>query len=320
MPKLLLAADSPLGHVVNQQETIWNEIQWVGEIGNVASTHVIMLVSGGILLLVAMLIASKRIRTGGDAEGNGRYVTKGRLAQIIEVMFLYLRDEMIQPILGEKQTRRWTPFLFTTFFFILTLNLLGMIPMQDLHHFLHHFVGKDDYLPAFGGTATANINTTAVLALCAFVAIQIHSFRELGFMGWLDHLTCGLTKGPKGLLLVVPIVFAVEFAGVFIKPVALAIRLFANMMGGHILLATIIMLPSMAQLGLEPGGGSWWAVSAATGLFAMALTLLELFVAFLQAFVFMFLTAVFISLMSHEEHEEEDHDADDVAAEVAAIH
>ncbi|MDB4780436.1 F0F1 ATP synthase subunit A, partial [bacterium] len=149
---------------MNQQETLWSEIQWVGEIGNVASTHMIMLVTGGILLLVGMLFASKRIRTGGDAEGNDRYVTKGRLAQIIEVMFLYLRDEMIQPILGEKQTRRWTPFLFTTFFFILTLNLLGMIPMQDLHHFLHHFVGKDDYLPAFGGTATANINTTAVLA------------------------------------------------------------------------------------------------------------------------------------------------------------
>ena len=80
------------------------------------------------------------------------------------------------------------------------------------------------------------------------------------------------------------------------------------------------MLPSMAQLGLEPGGGSWWAVSTATGIFAMALTILELFVAFLQAFVFMFLTAVFISLMSHEEHEEEHHDVDEVAAEVAAIH
>ena len=70
LSKLLLAADTPLGHVVNQQETLWSEIQWVGEIGNVASTHVIMLVTGGILLLFAMLLASKRIRTGADAEGN----------------------------------------------------------------------------------------------------------------------------------------------------------------------------------------------------------------------------------------------------------
>ncbi|MCP4833910.1 MAG: F0F1 ATP synthase subunit A, partial [Phycisphaera sp.] len=171
---------------MNQQETLWSEIQWVGEIGGSflgnVSTHVIMLVLGGILLLLAMLVASKRIRTGGDGEGNDRYVTKGRLAQIIEVMFIYFRDEMIQPILGEKQTRRWTPFLFTTFFFILTLNLLGMIPMQDLHHFLHHFFSDTEYLAAIGGTATANLNTTAALAVCAFVAIQIHSFRELGFM------------------------------------------------------------------------------------------------------------------------------------------
>ena len=313
MSNLLLAADSPLGHVLNGK-SMWSDISWVGEIGDVASLHEVMLVLGGILLVLGLMFAASRIRTGRDGQGNERYVTRGRLAQIVEVIVVYLRDEMVQPILGEKQTRRWLPFLFSIFFFILVLNLVGLLPLQDLQQFfgLHQFF--------LGGTATANINVTASLALFAFVAIQVHSFRELGFIGWLDHLTCGLTKGPKGLWLVVPIVFAVEFAGVFIKPVALAIRLFANMMGGHILLATIIMLPSMAQLGLEPGSGAWFGVSIATGSFAVALTFLELFVAFLQAFVFMFLTAVFISLMSHEEHEDEDHDADEVAAEVAAIH
>lgn len=313
LPNLLLAADSPLGHVING-ESVWSTISWVGEIGDVASLHEVMLVLGGIVLVLGLFFAASRIRTGSESQGNQRYVTRGRLAQLVEVMVVYLRDEMIQPILGEKQTRRWVPFLFSIFFFILVLNLLGMLPLQDLHHFLglHHFL--------LGGTATANINVTATLALFAFVAIQFHSFRELGVIGWLDHLTCGLMKGPKGLLLVVPIIFAVEFAGVFIKPVALAIRLFANMLGGHILLATIIMLPSMAQLGLEPGSGAWFGVSIATGFFAVALTVLELFVAFLQAFVFMFLTAVFISLMSHEEHEDEDHDVNEVVAEVATIH
>ncbi len=313
MSNLLLAADSPLGHVLNGK-SMWSDISWVGEIGDVASLHEVMLVLGGILLVLGLMFAASRIRTGRDGQGNERYVTRGRLAQIVEVIVVYLRDEMVQPILGEKQTRRWLPFLFSIFFFILVLNLVGLLPLQDLQQFfgLHQFF--------LGGTATANINVTASLALFAFVAIQVHSFRELGFIGWLDHLTCGLTKGPKGLWLVVPIVFAVEFAGVFIKPVALAIRLFANMMGGHILLATIIMLPSMAQLGLEPGSGAWFGVSIATGSFAVALTFLELFVAFLQAFVFMFLTAVFISLMSHEEHEDEDHDVDEIAAEVAAIH
>lgn len=309
MSTLTLAGTDPLSHVLNTRETIW----WVGEIG-VGSIHEVMLVIGGVLLLVAMLIAAKRIRTGDASEGNARYVTRGRIAQIIEVMVVYLRDQMLLPVLGEKQTRRWMPFLFSIFFFILFVNLLGMIPLQDVQHLfgIHLF--------AVGGTATANINTTVALALFAFIVIQIHSFRELGFLGWLDHLTCGLAKGPKGLWLVLPIVFAVEFAGVFIKPVALAIRLFANMLGGHILLATIIMLPSMPQLGLEVGGGAWWGVSVASGAFAVALTVLELFVAFLQAFVFMFLTAVFISLMSHEEHEHEDEGAEEVAAEVVAAH
>ena len=313
MPTFTLAGTDPLSHVLNTRSTVYETIWWVGEIG-AGSIHEVMLVIAGVLVLIAMFVAAKRIQTGEESEGNARYVTRGRISQIIEVMVVYLRDQMLVPVLGEKQTRRWMPFLLSTFFFILVVNLLGMIPFQDLQHLfgIHLF--------AIGGTATANINTTAVLALFAFVAIQIHSFRELGFLGWLDHLTCGLAKGPKGLWLVVPIVFAVEFAGVFIKPIALAIRLFANMLGGHILLATIIMLPSMPQLGLELGGGTWIGVTVASGLFAVALTVLELFVAFLQAFVFMFLTAVFISLMSHEEHDHEEEGVEEVAAEVEAIH
>lgn len=310
MPSLFLAEGTdPLSHVVNTNKTIW----WVGEIG-LGSAHEVMLLIAGVLTVLLLLVASRRIRTGDESQGNDRYVTKGRLSQIVEVMVLYLRDQMLEPVLGAKQTKRWMPFLLSTFFFILTVNLLGMIPFQDFHHLfgLHHF--------ALGGTATANINVTITLALFAFAAIQIHSFRELGFLGWLDHLTCGLAKGPKGLWLVVPVVFVVEFAGVFIKPVALAIRLFANMMGGHILLATVIMLPSMPQLDLQAGSGAWFGITFATGAFAVALTFLELFVAFLQAFVFMFLTAVFISLMSHEEHEEEDHASEELAEDLAAAH
>jgi F-type H+-transporting ATPase subunit a len=307
----LAEGTDPLSHVVNTNETIW----WVGEIG-LGTAHEVMLLLGGLLVVAGLFFASRRIRTGSESEGNRRFVTRGRLSQIVEVIVLYLRDQMLEPVLGEKQTRRWMPFLFTMFFFILTINLLGMIPLQDFQHLFHIFGDR----VALGGTATANINVTIVLALFAFIAIQVHSFRELGFLGWLDHLTCGLTKGPKGLWLVVPIVFAVEFAGVFIKPVALAIRLFANMMGGHILLATVIMLPSMPQMALEVGGGAWFGITVATGAFAVALTFLELFVAFLQAFVFMFLTAVFISLMSHEEHEHEEHGAEEVEQDLAAAH
>lgn len=312
MPSILLAADSPLGHVLDHGH-VWSQIEWVGELG--LSIHAIMLVVSAVTLLAAMFLAASRISTGAESMGNERYVTKGRIAQVIEVLVVGLRDQMIEPILGEKNTRRWLPFLLSMFFFILVINLYGLVPLQDLQDLLglYAYSENGDKLFYLGGTSTANINVTVAFALCAFIAIQIHSFRELGIIGWLDHLTCGLFKSSAIVYPVIPVVFAVELAGVFIKPIALAIRLFANMMGGHILLATVIMLPTL--MGLE--GMAWTGISFATGAFAVALTFLELFVAFLQAFVFMFLTAVFLSLMSHEEHEHEDEAAEDVQAELA---
>ena len=111
------------------------------------------------------------------------------------------------------------------------------------------------------------------------------------------------SPAPKGLLLVVPIIFIIELSGMFIKPAALAIRLFANMVGGHTLMATLLMFGGMAlQGGLSIGAA--FGISFVSGAFAVCISFLELFVAFLQAFIFMFLTAVFIGLMSHEEHEE----------------
>jgi F-type H+-transporting ATPase subunit a len=170
-----------------------------------------------------------------------------------------------------------------------------------------------------GGTATSNIAVTTTLAIVSFLVIQVHSFRELGILGWLDHLTCGLTKGSKGMLLIVPLIFLVELAGVFIKPAALAIRLYANMLGGHILMATLLLFGTQAMnAGLGPLG--WGSITVVSGIFAVLLTFLELFVALLQAFIFMFLTAVFISLMNHEEHDEEHADEAGHEAEAAAAH
>ena len=160
----------------------------------------------------------------------------------------------------------------------------------------------------FGGTATASISVTAGLAIFSFIAIQMHAFRELGVKGWLEHLCGGkdLLVGPKALWLVVPIIFVVEFMGLFIKPTALAIRLFANMVGGHTLLATLLLFGAMALqggLGFLGIGG----ITVLSGIFAVLITFLELFVAILQAFIFMFLTAVFISTMSHHDEHEEGH-------------
>jgi len=161
-----------------------------------------------------------------------------------------------------------------------------------------------------GGTATANLMVTGGLAIICFFVIQWHAFRELGLGGWLEHLCGGsdLVRGPKGLYLVIPIIFAVEFLGLFIKPAALAIRLFANMVGGHTLMATLLMFGMMAaKAGL--GGLAVGGITLASGAFALVIFFLEIFVAFLQAFIFMFLTAVFISTMSHHDEEHGDEHA-----------
>ncbi|MFM1889490.1 MAG: synthase subunit, partial [Planctomycetota bacterium] len=243
---------------------------------------------------------------GPDSQGTERWVTKGRLAQLIEAMVVYLRDEMLVPVMGERLTKRYMGYLLSLFFFILVLNLLGLVPLMDLQHVITRDSAEQEAWVFFGGTATASLAVTGALAFISFVVIQIHSIRELGFGGWLEHLCGGhdLVAGPKGLWLVVPVIFVVEFLGLFIKPAALAIRLFANMVGGHTLMATLLGFGGLALssgLSVLAVGG----IATLSGLFAVLIGVLEIFVAFLQAFIFMFLTAVFISVMSHEEHEHE---------------
>jgi F-type H+-transporting ATPase subunit a len=166
----------------------------------------------------------------------------------------------------------------------------------------------------FGGTATASIAVTAGLATLSFFAILYQGFRDLGPKGFFEHMAGGkeLLYGPLMLKLVVPIMLVVEILGLFIKPAALAIRLFANMVAGHTLLATLLGFGAMALN--AKGWGLAAPISVVSIVAAVAISVLELFVAFLQAFVFMFLTAVFIGMMSHHgDHGHEhghDHDHD----------
>lgn len=273
--------------------------------------HTITIVVVGVLFILAMMAAAKSIATGPASQGNERYVTKGRWAQFVEVVVTYLRDEMITPVLGEHNTRRYLPFLMTVFFFILFINLFGLVPMMDIQHLF------GIHVPFIGGTATASITVTGALALVSFFVIQIHGFRELGVKGYVQHLCGGLVPGPIYLLPVVAIVFVVELAGQFIKPAALAIRLFANMVAGHTLMAVLLGFGAQAARG-GMGFGGIAGITLVSGVAAIAITFLELFVAFLQAFIFMFLTAVFISLLSHhdEAHDEHDHEHEPTPASV----
>jgi F-type H+-transporting ATPase subunit a len=309
----LLAAGgefNPLGHVLDQGVH--------GTSGNVKFSLVMVLL-GAVLVYWMLSSAAKRIAIGAESDGHDRWVTRGRLAQLVESMVVYLRDEMLGPVMGERLTRKYLSYLLSLFFFILVLNLLGLVPFMDLQHFVSRGVfSMDEATVFFGGTATASLAVTGALAFISFVVIQIHSIRELGFGGWLEHLCGGheLVHGPKGLYLVIPIIFVVEVLGLFIKPAALAIRLFANMVGGHTLMATLLMFGALALnsgLNIVAVG----SISLVSGLFAVLIGVLEVFVAFLQAFIFMFLTAVFISTMSHEDHEEHDDHAP-AGAEAAA--
>ncbi|MBL9119566.1 MAG: F0F1 ATP synthase subunit A [Phycisphaerae bacterium] len=315
-----LASTNPIEHVLDKKFSEVGSLGWV-------SMHLVTLLTGAILAILFLSLAANAIAVGPASMGNRRYLARGRLGQLVETIIVGLRDSMLVPILGEAQTRRYLPFLLSLFFFILSMNLLGLIPIVDLQHLIGGWFFGNEHWAVIGGTPTSNIAVNAALATVVFVVIQIHSLRELGLKGWFEHLCGGheLVAGPKGLLLVVPIILVVELLGLIIKPAALCIRLFANMVGGHTLMATLLGFGAMAynpeatnkalNYGLVGG------VSLLAGGFAIAITFLELFVAFLQAFIFMFLTAVFISQMSHHDEEhahDESHDHDHSHGHAAA--
>lgn len=305
MTTLLAAGDDPLSHV---KDVI---LLKTASGTPILTMHMVTIIIVGVLFILAMLYAARGIATGPASQGNDRYLPRGRFAQLIEALIVALRDQMLEPVMGKEVTRRYLPALLTLFFFILFNNLFGLIPLLDLQHVLGL------HTTWFGGTATGNLAITAGLATFAFFLIQLHGFRELGVKGWLIHNFGGLVPGPIGLLPIALLVFVVELMGHIIKPVALAIRLFANMVAGHTLMSVLIGFGGMAAKG---GLGVLGVAGIATisGLGAVVITFLELFVAFLQAFIFMFLTAVFISLLSHHDDHEHEHEHEHEHAHEAA--
>jgi F-type H+-transporting ATPase subunit a len=219
------------------------------------------------LLVALVFVTSARSIARAQAEGRP---PRG-FAGAIEAMTLYLRQEYILPNVGPHGDG-YVPYLLTVFFFILACNLLGLLP--------------------WGATPTGNIAVTGALALLAFVVIEIAGMRSLGAKGYLKtifYLPPGLPTFMKPIMLAV--MTPIELIGKLAKPFALAVRLFANMTAGHALVLALIGLTFTFQSYLVGIGASAMAT---------AVMLLELFVAFLQAFVFMLLTAVFIGLMRAE--------------------
>jgi len=193
-------------------------------------------------------------------------VPKG-IANVFEVMILFVRDEIVKPTLGEGY-EKFVPYLLTLFFFILFGNLLGLIP--------------------YSSTFTSNIAVTATLAIFSFFAIQIGGIRQNGFFSYVKGL---VPKGIPSWMLIIMI--PVEILSLFTKPFALAIRLFANMIAGHIVI--------LSMLGLIFFIGTYF-VAPVSVLFAIFIYLLEILVALIQAYIFTILTSLFIGMAVHQEH------------------
>lgn len=294
-----LASSNPTHHVLDRPITGLEDMVIFG--GETFTIHLVTLVVAGIISLLVLLRAAKSISTGDEGEGMYRYLTRGRVAQLVEVFTLFLVENTIRPTLKEE-TRRFAPLLLSLFFFILTCNLMGLIPFLDVQHAVGPAVEGEKVWAVFGGTATANLGVTLGLACVAFMAIQYQGFRSLGVKGYLSHLTGG---APMALI---PMMIPLEIAGMLIKPAALAVRLFANMFAGHTMMAVLAMFGMLAFKETE----NYWltgSISAISIIAAIAISFLELFVAFLQAFIFMFLTTVFIGQMTHH-HEHDDHHED----------
>jgi F-type H+-transporting ATPase subunit a len=195
-----------------------------------------------------------------------------------EVLLTFIRDEVAAPSIGHGADK-FVPFLWTLFLFILFNNLLGMIP--------------------FCGSATGNIYVTAGLAVCVFFAIHGSGMAKLGPWHYLTSMWPDM-EVPYGMgILLKPLIFFLEWLGVLVRNAVLAVRLFANMFAGHVVLATILIFIYAAGH-LHPG--LWGTVSILSVLGQVALSLLELFVAFLQAYIFVFLAAIFMGMAMHPAH------------------
>ncbi len=274
------AAPDPMSHVL--PHALFG-LEWF------TNHHFMSLVAlvGGVLLL--MLVAARMPLNASTAEG---YVTKGRIAQLFEALCVFLREEMARPLLGDL-TDKYIKYIWSAFFFVLFGNLLGMLPIGAFFK----LIGING-LSHLGGAMTGNINFTAGLALISLFMMVFVGLKENGF-GFIKHMWPVPFKPLPLLPIMLPVgllVFILELVGLIIKSFALCVRLFANMVAGHLVLASLIVLAITA-----PAVGK-----GASVLGAAAFSFLELFVAFLQAYIFTFLTVIFISLgaVSHDEHDE----------------
>lgn len=309
-PPLLLAAGDPLSHVLPHKlhkEPLFQvklggenlDIPMFGIHDGVYSfyftNHALMTLVVALVVLLTFMFVAKRVKASGT--GVEAYETKGRLAQFFETICVFIREEVARPNLGHL-TDKYIPYIWSVFFLILFANVLGLVPFG---YALQVITGNNPGLSYFQGTATSNLALNAMLALCSFIAVLFIGIREAGLKHFLNHFNpvgWSLAMLPIGIML-----FILEWMGLIIKCVVLAMRLFGTMMAGHLVIAAFVGLIFVAG---EVGAGLGYGVGIAVVLGGTALMLLELFIALLQAFIFTFLTVLFIATTAVTHHEEEE--------------
>lgn len=229
------------------------------------------------LLLVAAVIATVVVvRAARAVAGLGRERAPSGLANAVEAIFVFFRDDVCKSNIGPGY-QRFLPFVLALFFFILSMNLLGLVP--------------------WGGSATGNLSVTAALAVLTFLVTEVAGLLKLGPRGYMRTIFfVPEGVGGVGKVFVLALMAPIELLGKVTKPLALAIRLFANMTAGHMLIFTVLGLVFVFA---EWAGVRWFVAGASFGM-VVAFLLMELLIAVIQAYVFAMLSAVFIGMMQHE--------------------
>ncbi len=221
------------------------------------SMKILMLMIAAVLMIILFTYAASSNLKRKHPKGFGNF---------LEMMMVFVRDDVVKPSMGHGADK-YLPFFFTLFFFILFVNIISLVPGMS--------------------TGTSSISVTAGLALITFFMTQVHGIKHNGFIGYFKGLI------PPGVpVFVLPIMIIIEFLGLLTKPFALAIRLFANMTAGHIVIYALIGLIFMLGYAVIP-------VSIAFSLF---IYVLEILVAVLQAYIFTMLSALFIGMAIHQDH------------------
>ena len=263
--------DAVHGHAFHLPGGVRIDIPQVLEpLGMELTKFMVLELVAAVLILLIFIPLARKIASGKPP--------RGRFWNFFEAMLLFLRDEVARPAIGRKDADRFLPFVWTMFFFILFCNLLGLLPWT--------------------GSPTGTLAVTGTLALIAFCTVLASGMAKSGIVGYWTGMVPPMDLPLALAILLKPMILSIEILGLCIKHSVLAVRLLANMFAGHLVLAVIIwFIEATAE---SPYFVLWLGVTIASVCGAVVLSLLELFIAFLQAYVFTFLSAVFIGMAVHQ--------------------